>query len=669
MTKQWYNCNFVFPSSPSSSDARGGKMARNLLISPASFHSSTIFALTTSFPHTVTSSPKTKILIPMIPSTSTSVLRRGPAKKRGNYNCGRCGLPKKGHVCPSSSTRTTPTPPRSEHRLRRALSFDEDVAESPLTVLSLELAEEEEEEGEEEMVEVGAGLALPVTCLAMVLMRLTPKELIGAALVNRGWRDCVRMMWISAEEIRVRVSQIRFVGSVFHKCSGLLRLSLIMESDADSTLLACVAFSCPNLEYLEISLAKNAVNRITGDELGRFVAEKRSLSVLKVEGCYNIGFLNISSSSLSNLWLSNLYCISRMVAYCPNLEELSLDFAQQDHDSTDLVSMMDCLGISCPSLRKMHIASVQLCNDVVRALVDANLRDLRMLSLVLGSRISDASVAAIISSYTHLELLDLSGSSITDNGVGMICNAFHRTLSKLLLALCPNITSSGIQLAMAQLPLLLLMDCGMSICDEKCTEFGLEDSMVQLNEKATESKRYQCSPAKKKKPVHQKLIIQHGRLKKLSLWGCSALDGLYLKCPELDDLNLNSCINLHPEKLLLQCPSLRTVHACGCHDMLIGAIKNQACISSSYFDFLVEFMPEKLGDYITDLNNDEQNFYKRRNIDMHFKVLNEFSSAENHCSLKRLADGSKRVHVPRIHPQPCEDEKRKVSARIINLPI
>lgn len=37
------------------------------------------------------------------------------------------------------------------------------------------------------------------------------------------------------------------------------------------------------------------------------------------------------------------------------------------------------------------------------------LRDLRMLSLVLGSRITDAAVTAIVSCYTSLELLDLSG--------------------------------------------------------------------------------------------------------------------------------------------------------------------------------------------------------------------------------------------------------------------
>jgi hypothetical protein len=37
--------------------------------------------------------------------------------------------------------------------------------------------------------------------------------------------------------------------------------------------------------------------------------------------------------------------------------------------------------------------------------------------------------------------------------------------------------------------------------------------------------------ASKNQPIHQKLIIKHGNLKKLSLWGCSAIDvslGIYL---------------------------------------------------------------------------------------------------------------------------------------------
>ncbi|KAJ6431535.1 hypothetical protein OIU84_018923, partial [Salix udensis] len=76
---------------------------------------------------------------------------------------------------------------------------------------------------------------------------------------------------------------------------------------------ACIAFSCPNLEVMEISTSEAAVNSITGDELGRFVADKRCLTSLKMEGCSNLGGFVLYSSSLSTLWLSDLHCLSKMV--------------------------------------------------------------------------------------------------------------------------------------------------------------------------------------------------------------------------------------------------------------------------------------------------------------------------------------------------------------------
>lgn len=52
---------------------------------------------------------------------------------------------------------------------------------------------------------------------------------------------------------------------------------------------------------------------ICSDELGRFVADKRCLSSLKMEGCSNLGGFVLCSSSLSTLWLSDLHCLSKMV--------------------------------------------------------------------------------------------------------------------------------------------------------------------------------------------------------------------------------------------------------------------------------------------------------------------------------------------------------------------
>ncbi|CAN4093350.1 unnamed protein product [Withania somnifera] len=326
-----------------------------------------------------------------------------------------------------------------------------------------------------------------------------------------------------------------------------------------------------------------------------------------MEGCSNLGGFTLSSTSLSTLCLSDLFCHSKMVFNCPNLKEISLDFSRQENDSTDLTAMMDGLGRSCRRLRSIHVASVRLTHAVVLALTAANLRGLRMLSLVLGSQITDASVAAISSSYSWLELLDLSGSSISDSGIGMICNVFPETLSKLLLALCPNITSSGIQFAIAQLPNLELMDCGMSICD-----LDQDGPTTQENDNG----ELQRTPSSKLHLIYQKLIIKHSHLKKLSLWGCSGLDALYLNCPELNDLNLNSCMNLNPERLLLQCPNLESVHASGCKDTLVETLQDQVC--------------------------------------------GDFMAEDNHFPCKRLPDGSKRIRVPHLYsPQPFDDAKRK----------
>lgn len=54
----------------------------------------------------------------------------------------------------------------------------------------------------------------------------------------------------------------------FHPLGISFRVILIFLfwvcSDVDATMLACIAFSCPNLESMEISTSDTAINRITG---------------------------------------------------------------------------------------------------------------------------------------------------------------------------------------------------------------------------------------------------------------------------------------------------------------------------------------------------------------------------------------------------------------------
>ncbi|RDX91912.1 F-box/LRR-repeat protein 17, partial [Mucuna pruriens] len=545
-----------------------------------------------------------------IASTVTSDIKRG--KKRGSYNCGRCGLPKKGHDCsgktPASASSAAPShyslsvvsDPSSASAVRRVLSFDDHAG-------GLDPSESADAWPEADPGSSG----LPGSLLWEVLRRLPPVGLLTAAKVCRGWRETTRSLWRAAEELRLRVPvgvQVGFVASMLQKCPGIVKLSLTMErsGDVDSTMLACIAFSCPNLAFLEISISDTAANRINGSELGRFVADKKSLKSLKMEGCSNLGGFVLCSSSLSTLWLSDLLSLSKMAFNCPQLREISLEFARRESDSTDLTTMVEGLGRSCPRLQNIRIYSMWLSHAAVLALTAAQLSGLRMLSLVLGSEVTDASVAAIASSYPNLELLDLSGSSVSDSGISMICNVFSETLTRLLLALCPNVTSSGIQFATAQLPHLEIMDCGMTICEPNSHNPTTVEDNCKLQKTSITNLHL----------TNQKLIIKHCRLKKLSLWGCSGLDALYLNCPQLNDLNLNSCRNLHPERLLLQCPSLENVHASDCQDMLIGAIQSQVC--------------------------------------------NAFTAMENPSPCKRLPDGSKRVRVPHlVNTESPEDEKNR----------
>ncbi|XP_022954395.1 F-box/LRR-repeat protein 17-like [Cucurbita moschata] len=559
-------------------------------------------------------------------------------KKRGSYNCGRCGLPKKGHVCnltPTTTTTTaitsTPTTDScnsargstidhaSHSHLRRALSFDEADDLRSGFHSDLDDADEAELGFDYPEIDQDASGCLPASCLWEILRRLPPAGILSAARVCKGWRETTRKIWKAAEVLRLTVpsrAQVGFVGSLLQKYSRLVTLSLRLESDLDSMLLACIAFSCPSLEVLEITKSQSSINRITGGELGRFVADKRCLKILKMEGCSSLGSFSLCSSSLGTLWLSDLRSLSKMAFNCPNLKEISLEFSRQENDSTDLVAMVDGMGRGCPRLQNIHISSFRLSHAVVLALTAAQLSELRMLSLVLGVDITDASVASIASSYPNLELLDLSGSSISDSGIGMICNVFPDSLSRLLLALCPNITSSGIQFATAELPLLELMDCGMTICDPNAQDSTSETGDHELSKQ----------PNSKFHLIYQKLIIKHNHLKKLSLWGCSGLDALYLNCPQLEDLNLNSCKNLHPERLLLQCPSLRTVHASDCKELVVGAIRIQLDKAAA---------PE-----------------------------------ENLLSCKRLADGSKRIRVPPLINSQSSDnytKRRRVGSHQCNI--
>ena len=94
---------------------------------------------------------------------------------------------------------------------------------------------------------------------------------------------------------------------------------------------------------------------------------------------------------IANLFSSLIHWTTHFlqVMNCPNMSELSLCFAQQSNDCTDMVTLMDGIGRTCPNLNKMHISSNQLSNEAVFALESANLRYLSVQTAPLYPALSD----------------------------------------------------------------------------------------------------------------------------------------------------------------------------------------------------------------------------------------------------------------------------------------
>jgi hypothetical protein len=212
-------------------------------------------------------------------------------KRRGSYNCGRCGLPKKGHVChvpgaggkagdaqPQPQPQPPPPPPtqqqqqqqQQQNKPRRALQFDDpavstaaaaeaDREEAVVVVLNavpvamaappplppppaaaparkrprVEApaadAEEDAADSDSGWVELGAGRRAPGEVVVEVLRRMAPRGVAAAAGVSRGWRDCARRVWRGAEEVRLRATSVRPVGALMARCPALARLVLRMD--------------------------------------------------------------------------------------------------------------------------------------------------------------------------------------------------------------------------------------------------------------------------------------------------------------------------------------------------------------------------------------------------------------------------------------------------------
>ncbi|KAJ7539736.1 hypothetical protein O6H91_11G107100 [Diphasiastrum complanatum] len=457
-------------------------------------------------------------------------------------------------------------------------------------------------------------IGIPDTCLLQIMARLPPTALLVAGHVCRQWQQCAERTWAAVREAhlilsvptlgstnkneeiyRLTPSPRTYIPFILQKCSNLVHLMISVLSQLDDTFLKSIASSRPELSSLEINMIGNGINTMTGEGLEFLASTCKLLSCLKIEGCQVLSRCHIVNSEIKTMWLSGCQKLTNMVLESPLLMELSLDFvtgmnANLDHSTNCPDSLSDLTGQLAKKLQnvqKLHLASPLLDDRAVFNLLSARFRCLRMLSLIYGVGITDESAIVIASNCSDLELLDLSGSSITDKALVSISTAFSKSLRRLLVAVCPKISEVGLQEAVAHLPLLELLDCGRALGDGQMDNMSLPQKgqnhrvarLVTVDNGQGKIRKTKSCPIQTGKKPFRALVLQHSRLEKISFWGCSNLQSLVLDCPNLIDLNLNDCQNLRSDDLVLRCPYLRQIHALNCEQSIVQRARNQIKIS------------------------------------------------------------------------------------------
>ncbi|KAH7423971.1 hypothetical protein KP509_12G083400 [Ceratopteris richardii] len=594
---------------------------------PPSRHRRCLFGTSCTAPDPQVSKP------PPTPASTTSDPKS--CRKRGAYNCGKCGQPKRGHVCAGESapvkSRDLPElhpPTRQSHLVVKAANRNTDQSSIlssphspllpsdisfPVSCSSLTSSCSSNERYKRALQQAAAfsdsveasvvadadhvsvysdnsydledvkaiHQAIPIGCIVKILSRLSPSDLAAASNVCKRWRQSAEYVWAGIRKTSVTVTTPQaeddFLPLMLQKCSSLEELTLNVSSELGNALLKCISNRALYLSSLEVSMGPGGHNTITGDGLTDLLRRCKTLKSVKVEGCERVTEVELTSPRLTTLWLTGCHRLNYMFLNCPQLSELCLDFlpcgqmslsCESTEESDHMAAIMKNLGSSSKGLTRLHVASRWLHDRVIHGLLSPALtRSLRMLSLTLGSGISDQSVAAIAASCSGLELLDLSGSSITDMALELIGNSFSESLTRLLIALCPNISQHGLELLVSKLPHLQVLDCGMVAIENN---HAWTEERKDINVTSMDRSSYSES-----KNADGELKFHHQYLQKLSLWGCTRIKALKLDCTNLVELNLTGCSNLEPGRLHLQCPSLKDVYVKNCGEDLLYEIQCQ----------------------------------------------------------------------------------------------
>ncbi|GAQ77814.1 Leucine Rich Repeat family protein [Klebsormidium nitens] len=327
--------------------------------------------------------------------------------------------------------------------------------------------------------------SLPESCLLRILAKLPPCTLALSALVSRRWHSCSDAIWPLVEradlvlnngspkpgQVSAALGASRHVTEVLQKCVGLRRLVLTVTGRIEDAVLSAIATCRPELTDLEIRVANNGVNVISGAAIGLLLARCQFLRVLKLDGCRCVSRVKVSSQTLTTLWLTGCDRLLFLEMDCPQMRELALDLipppgfgapsaAHRDAAAATLLALLKQVRALGARLERFHLSSPFLSDRAVATIFARNFSNMRALSLTQAPELTDFGVDVIVRTCPNIELLDLSGSTVTDVGLHHLATRYAESLRSLLIAGCSKVTSDGLAAAVAGLRQLVLLDCG-----------------------------------------------------------------------------------------------------------------------------------------------------------------------------------------------------------------
>eukprot|EP00898_Chlorokybus_atmophyticus_P009203 jgi/Chlat1/9284/Chrsp99S08539 len=418
----------------------------------------------------------------------------GPkSRRRGSYNCSKCGQPKKGHTCPLkdvpiATVAVTAVPcatPVSAKRVAAAASdcnaparampnatrewllsrpgavvrpcmtvedIASDLVDFDMQCFPGETPEPVQTRGRlsiSERVARNGVHALSEDCLLTVLSSLSPEDLVAAGSVCKRWQDCTSRVWqavteaklvVPAEELEGRShvrrssSSLQHMQLFVHRCPNLTNLTLLLDRHCavNDVFLAQLASLRPGLLSFDVQTRIGAGNTITGMGLQALVDGCKKLHTLQVDGCSGVSSVQLSSDSLKTLWLGNCSGLAQLTLRCENLKELALDFTPHLDDSKPVSSPGYTIRVRA-QLEHIMGQIADSCPSLVRLQVTAPL-------------LHDGAIEALLDcDMSHLRMLSFANCpALTDEAIKAVAHIVDN-LELLDVSGCNNLSDDALE--------------------------------------------------------------------------------------------------------------------------------------------------------------------------------------------------------------------------------